>query len=123
MHHNVTDPSLLSTYSTERQPVGYQIIIQANDGFRDHFKIWEALDVASPDVESRKAILKALSPPMVAGSQRRRSFQQAITNSPHEFHRLGIEWIKHTAERHLCRGRTRALQAFWKRRPRLCPLP
>src|SRR4051812_19822436 len=84
MHHNVTDPSLLSTYSTERQPVGYQIIIQANDGFRDHFKIWEALDVASPDVESRKAILKALSPPMVAGSQRRRSFQQAITNSPHE---------------------------------------
>ncbi|EXJ63257.1 uncharacterized protein A1O5_11578 [Cladophialophora psammophila CBS 110553] len=91
VHRGQADPSLLSTYSIERQPVGHQIITRANAGFRDHFKIWEALGALPPDVESRKAILDELSAPTMVGSERRRHLQEAITNSCHEFHGLGVE--------------------------------
>ncbi|KAK5047275.1 hypothetical protein LTR84_006797 [Exophiala bonariae] len=91
VHRGLADPSLLSTYSTERQPVGHQIITRANDGFRDHFAIWDALGALPPDLETRKAIHSELSAPTAAGTERRRALQTAITETSHEFHGLGVE--------------------------------
>lgn len=83
--------SLLSTYSVERQPVGHSIITRANNGFRDHFKIWEALGTLPQDIETRKQILEELKAPTPKGSLRRRAFKEAIQRTSHEFHGLGVE--------------------------------
>lgn len=83
--------SLLSTYSAERQPVGRSIITRANNGFRDHFKVWEALGTLPEDVAVRRAVLKELQAPTLEGSRRRQAFRDAIEHTSHEFHGLGIE--------------------------------
>ncbi|KAH7129690.1 FAD binding domain-containing protein [Dactylonectria estremocensis] len=84
-------PPLLSTYSTERQPVGHSIITRANNGFRDHFKVWEALGTLPQDISARKQILEELQAPTAKGRLRRRAFQEAIQRTSHEFHGLGVE--------------------------------
>ncbi|KAF1984070.1 FAD binding domain protein [Aulographum hederae CBS 113979] len=84
-------PNLLSTYSTERQPVGYSVIKRANDGFREHSAVWENLGILPQDLASRKAVLDELSASTPAGRARRKAFQEAIRQTCHEFHGLGIE--------------------------------
>jgi 2-polyprenyl-6-methoxyphenol hydroxylase-like FAD-dependent oxidoreductase len=39
----IAKPSLLVTYTPERQPVGTGIISRANDSYRNHRQIWDAL--------------------------------------------------------------------------------
>lgn len=41
----LADPSLLDSYSLERQPIGAGVIQRANQGLRDHVAVWEALGV------------------------------------------------------------------------------
>lgn len=91
VHRGLASPSLLSTYSTERQPVGQSVVQRANDGFRDHFAIWEAIGILPEDVDTRRTILSELRATTPAGQQRRRAFQKAIETTAHEFHGLGIE--------------------------------
>jgi hypothetical protein len=91
VHRGLAPKSLLSTYTAERQPVGHGIITRANDGFRDHFHVWEALGTLPQDLNSRKTILQELSAATPDGRKRRRAFQEAVTRTSHEFHGLGIE--------------------------------
>ena len=91
VHKGIAPPSLLSTYSCERQPVGHSIITRANQAFRDHFDVWESLGMLSEDVNSRREILKELSAATPEGQKRRRAFQSAISHTCHEFHGLGVE--------------------------------
>ncbi|EXJ87569.1 hypothetical protein A1O3_04529 [Capronia epimyces CBS 606.96] len=91
VHKGLAPPSLLSSYSIERQPVGRSIITRANDGFRDHFHVWESLGTLPENVEDRRKILEELQAPTAAGVARRKKFQEAITRTSHEFHGLGIE--------------------------------
>ena len=91
VHKGQASPSILSTYSVERQPVGASIIKRANDGFREHFAVWEALDLLSESLEERKEHLAELSASTPAGEKRRATLQSAIENTCHEFHGLGIE--------------------------------
>jgi hypothetical protein len=84
-------PSLLTTYSLERQPVGQSVITRANDAFRDHSAIWDALGLLSSDLDERKHVLQELSSPSPAGRARRKAFQSAIQQTAHEFHGLGQE--------------------------------
>ena len=88
-------PSLLLTYSTERQPVGLGIISRANDSFRNHRQIWDALSMLSPSVEERKSAFAELSSPTAAGKARRAAFRAGIEHSAHEFHAIGIEMNQH----------------------------
>ena len=83
--------SLLSSYNSERQPVGQSVITRANDGFRDHLRVWEALGILPDDLAERKAILAELRSPTPAGQKRRTALQAATLNTCHEFHGLGIE--------------------------------
>lgn len=83
--------SLLETYSEERQPVGSVIVQRANDGFREHLKVWEAMGIVKEDIVERKAIMAELSSASLAGQERRRMFRRAILDTRHEFHGLGVE--------------------------------
>lgn len=91
VHQGLASSSLLSSYSTERQPVGHSIITRANQALRDHAKVWDALGMLNEDVESRRAILGELSAVTPNGQKRRRALQEAISHTCHEFHGLGVE--------------------------------
>lgn len=89
-------PSLLESYSAERQPVGRGIIKRANDSFRNHSAIWDALGILSPDVQERTANLaELLTGTTPAATERRKNFREGIEYSAHEFHALGIEMNQH----------------------------
>ncbi|KAJ5465296.1 FAD binding domain-containing protein [Penicillium daleae] len=91
VHKGLASPSLLSTYSIERQPVGHSIITRANQAYRDHFHVWEALGMFPTDLSARKEILEELKSATVEGSKRRRALHAAIKHTSHEFHGLGVE--------------------------------
>lgn len=91
VHKGIASPSLLLSYSVERQPVGHSIITRANQAFRDHFDIWNSLGMLDKNVEGRKEALHELSLATPAGHKRRRALQNAVTHTCHEFHGLGIE--------------------------------
>lgn len=82
---------LLDTYNVERQPVGRSIVKRANDGFREHSLVWQAIGILPEDIAERRANLAELSSPGPAGHKRRATFQAAILNTCHEFHGLGVE--------------------------------
>lgn len=91
----LASPSLLSTYSSERQPVGHSIITRANQALRDHFHIWDALGMLPTDLSERKQILEALKSATPQGSNRRRALRATIKHTSHEFNGLGIEMNQH----------------------------
>ncbi|KAJ6124657.1 Monooxygenase FAD-binding [Penicillium samsonianum] len=91
----LASPSLLSTYSSERQPVGHSIITRANQALRDHLHIWDALGMLPTDLSERKQILEALKSATPQGSNRRRALRAAIKHTSHEFNGLGIEMNQH----------------------------
>lgn len=84
-------PSLLSTFNIERQPVGHSVVKRANDGFREHRNVWEAIGMLPDDISERKAILAEISSAGLAGQKRRAMLRAAILNTCHEFHGLGVE--------------------------------
>jgi len=85
------DPSMLDTYSAERQPVGHGVITRANQGLRDHIPVWEALGMMEDSLKVRKKQFTELSQATPEGAARRARLQAAIKNTEHEFHGLGIE--------------------------------
>lgn len=91
VHKNLANLSLLTTYSHERQPVGQSVITRANQGFRDHLHVWQALGITEANRESRIAAFNELKAATPAGSARRLAFQKAIEGTCHEFHALGQE--------------------------------
>lgn len=91
VHRGLASPSLLDSYSIERQPVGRSIITRANQAFRDHLNIWDALGALPKDVEDRRKVLDTLKEASPEGRKQRCALQAAITHTAHEFHGLGIE--------------------------------
>ncbi|EAW15394.1 FAD binding domain protein [Aspergillus fischeri NRRL 181] len=91
VHGGLAGRSILDTYSIERQPVGRSIITRANQAFRDHFAIWDAIGALPPHVEERRAVLQELQSTGEEGTKRRAAFREAISRTAHEFHGLGVE--------------------------------
>ncbi|KAJ5379390.1 hypothetical protein N7509_012509 [Penicillium cosmopolitanum] len=91
VHKGHAPPSLLDTYSIERQPVGRSIITRANQAFRDHSTVWDALGTLPKEVEVRRKALSELQEATPEGRKRRLALQKAITQTSHEFHGLGVE--------------------------------
>ena len=91
VHKGLASPSLLSTYSVERQPVGHAIVSRANQGFRDHFPVWKAMGMLEPDLAARRSAFEELKSATPEGRTRREALQQAISHTCHEFHGLGVE--------------------------------
>jgi 2-polyprenyl-6-methoxyphenol hydroxylase-like FAD-dependent oxidoreductase len=83
--------SLLDSYSIERQPVGHTVVTRANEGFREHEKVWRAIGILPEDISERRTILEELQSPGPVGRRRRAALQAATLNTCHEFHGLGVE--------------------------------
>ncbi|KAH9879354.1 hypothetical protein J1614_002793 [Plenodomus biglobosus] len=87
----LASPSLLSTYSPERQPVGATIVARANQGFRDHTSIWDALGLLCTTTPERIAAFAELRAATPAGAKRRAALREAIQGTAREFHAVGVE--------------------------------
>lgn len=84
-------PTLLDSFSLERQPVGLGVITRANQGYRDHLAVWQALGMTEPTVEERTKGFNELKAPTRAGAYRREKLRVAIEGTAHEFHAVGQE--------------------------------
>ncbi|KAI8939955.1 hypothetical protein NX059_003681 [Plenodomus lindquistii] len=87
----LASPSLLTTYSPERQPVGATVVARANQGFRDHTAIWEALGLNCTKMTDRITAFAELRTGTPAGAKRRKALQDAIQGTEREFHAVGVE--------------------------------
>jgi len=95
VHKGIASPSLLDTYSVERQPVGHDIITRANEALRDHHHVWDAIGALPTDLAERQRAHKELQEATPGGQKRRRAFRDAIERTSHEFHGLGVEMNQH----------------------------
>lgn len=88
----MADPSLLATFSEERQPIGEGVIRRANQGLRDHVPVFEALGVL-PSLPKEERIRQhaELSAPTAAGRERRKKLKETVAYTAHEFGGIGIE--------------------------------
>lgn len=84
-------PSLLDSFSQERQPVGHGVITRANQGIRDHTPVWDALGVSAETVEERMKLFDELKAATPEGKKRRKLLRETVEGTSHEFHGLGIE--------------------------------
>ncbi|KAH7072513.1 FAD binding domain-containing protein [Paraphoma chrysanthemicola] len=84
-------PALLSSYSAERQPVGVDIVTRANQGFRDHYAVWNALGMTLDTKIERVQAFNELRAATPAGEARRQLLREAITGTAREFHAVGWE--------------------------------
>lgn len=84
-------PNILASFSTERQPVGRDVITRANQGLRDHMGWIETMGMMDPDKDARIKVLEEFDDPGPKGRKRRQAFQKGIENTSTEFHGLGIE--------------------------------
>jgi hypothetical protein len=85
------DPSLLETYTYERQPVGAGIVKKANDGLRDHLPIWEALGFFEKEHNDIRRVMNSLQENTPEAKKRRAAFEKAVRRTEYEFHAIGVE--------------------------------
>lgn len=83
-------PSLLDTYSDERQPVGKQIVTRANKSIEDYPPLFEAVGLlgGTGDADARIAARKDATP---EGKARRKQLYAAIERKNYEFNTHGVE--------------------------------
>lgn len=84
-------PGLLASFSTERQPVGRDVITRANQGLRDHNGWMAATGMLEDDGATRARTFAELDDPGPVGRARRAAFRQGIEATTREFQGLGIE--------------------------------
>lgn len=83
--------SLLDSFSTERQPVGKDVITRANQGLRDHLGWMQAMGMLEDDRATRAKMLAEFDDPGPVGRKKRAAFQRGIEETTSEFQGLGIE--------------------------------
>lgn len=88
---NRADPSLLSTYNEERQPIGKYIVGRANDTARLHLTLYKTLGLLDPDSERKRQIHAQFEEDSPEGEERRNAFRKAIRDLEEERHGLGGE--------------------------------
>ncbi|EMC98772.1 hypothetical protein BAUCODRAFT_103240 [Baudoinia panamericana UAMH 10762] len=91
VHRGWAGRALLDSYNDERQPVGLDVVTQANASLRNHINIWRLLGSFEPTTEAGKAALDVLKEDSDSGRQRRAEFQAALRLIDREEHGLGIE--------------------------------
>ena len=67
------------------------MVTRANESFRHHGPVWEALGVSLPTPEERIKALHELTLPTPEGRAHRVALQSAIEMTEHEYHALGTE--------------------------------
>ncbi|KAF2180248.1 hypothetical protein K469DRAFT_753481 [Zopfia rhizophila CBS 207.26] len=87
----LASPTLLNSFSLERQPVGHGVITRANQGLRDHAPVWEALGMLDDDLSIRRKKFAELSATTPEGMKRRAQLMEGVKGTEHEFHAVGVE--------------------------------
>lgn len=89
----IAAPSLLDTFSAERQPVGQEVVKVANDSLRKHIAIWQLLGLQPPGttIEEKAAGIKALKENSEKGKETRKKFRALVDDVYHETAALGVE--------------------------------
>ncbi|PHH93378.1 hypothetical protein CDD83_3691 [Cordyceps sp. RAO-2017] len=88
-------PSLLETYSTERQPVGASVVACANRSFDLQDDVWGAMGILTLEPTACRAAMEELRAPTADGNARRKALRAALEATSHEFHALGAEMGQH----------------------------
>ncbi|TLD15255.1 hypothetical protein PspLS_10690 [Pyricularia sp. CBS 133598] len=83
-------PSLLKTYSAERQPVGADLVRISNEGMVSHFAVWQQLGMMAPTAEDGLRQVQELSEASAAGAERRAKLHEAFENMRSECESLGL---------------------------------
>lgn len=83
-------PKLLATYNDERQPVGAQLVKEANLCLRQHPKVWEALGMMADTPEERIRMNGLLTKATAEGEELRRKLHKAMENKMGEGKSLGL---------------------------------
>ncbi|MFC9842189.1 FAD-dependent oxidoreductase [Streptomyces sp. NPDC060223] len=85
-------PKLLDTYTTERAPVGRQIVTRANKSIGETAPIFEALDGLSPQTpEQLWANIAARKDATEAAAKQRQALREAIAFKVYEFNAHGVD--------------------------------
>lgn len=85
-------PSLLDTYTAERQPVGKQIVTRANKSIEDYAPIFETLGLTQPgNPDDIKRRMDARKQPTVEAEARRKALNKYIRQKSYEFNCHGVE--------------------------------
>ncbi|OJJ38361.1 hypothetical protein ASPWEDRAFT_126752 [Aspergillus wentii DTO 134E9] len=85
-------PTMLSTYNTERQPVGAVLVREANNGIRAHAKMWEAFGMFAGSRDEGAKQLAKLSEPTGAGNECRAKIRDALEAIEPEVRSLGVAY-------------------------------
>jgi 2-polyprenyl-6-methoxyphenol hydroxylase-like FAD-dependent oxidoreductase len=88
----IAGPSLLQSYSHERQPVGAMLVRESNKGIRAHSDIWEALGMFAHTREEGAEELAKLSEASREGAERRAKLQGALEAVGQEVRSLGAAY-------------------------------
>ena len=86
----LASPTLLETYTAERQPVGAHLVTQSNAYLRNHATIWEAIGMFGETIEERVRQNKELSESSAKGAARRAQLYSALERATGEGDGLGI---------------------------------
>jgi 2-polyprenyl-6-methoxyphenol hydroxylase-like FAD-dependent oxidoreductase len=81
-------PSLLTSLTTERKPVGDGIVRRANEGMETHRRLWALIGL---DPQSRTNATKLLGSDTEEGARLRIQFQEALEATDDEVQALGIQ--------------------------------
>lgn len=85
-------PSLLDSYSIERQPVGQQIVTRANKSAEDYPPLFDAIGIlGSDDPDALRQRIEDRKAPTPEGKARRRRIHAAVQQKNYEFNTHGVE--------------------------------
>ncbi|KAG8169431.1 hypothetical protein KVR01_000176 [Diaporthe batatas] len=93
-------PGLLETYNTERQPVGAQLVREANRCLLMHVNVWASLGMMAESQQERERIHGLLTETSAEGEARRRQLHEAMEAKMGEGKSLGLcmnQWYESTA--------------------------
>ena len=85
-------PSLLDTYSAERQPIGKRVVDRAIASFREFAQIAEALGVGPGQTpQARREAMEGLMSATPEGRERRQRWRETVAAKHRTFNALGLE--------------------------------
>ncbi len=85
-------PALLESYTTERAPIGRQVVDRANQSIADTSRIFEALQAgAATDADQVRSAIESLRETTPEAEKRRRELREAIAFKTYEFNAHGVE--------------------------------
>ncbi|KAI1292441.1 FAD binding domain-containing protein [Xylaria venustula] len=91
VQNGLASPSLLESFSAERQPVGKGVVRRANKTGGIHAQLFALMGVFEPDLAKKRKILDRLEEDTEEGTDARAEFQRIIENLDSERHGFGVE--------------------------------